>query len=235
MNQQKHGTSTTEFIVVYLRLKYRSTVHIFELLSDWAFFVVGAPPTILGLFLLSDEAKGYRAARICFWLAAVWAWGKFMWWGMHSPDKFFSRALAVFIACGIVGVGLVEGLRLASRREAHHEQAQVGNNSAGSAAQANIKKESQPIQSTIAALPNKESKHHSSISAAMIPTPLSSPVSSSAPVFPSPSGPTKTPSAAHVKSKILTGAWFFRGFTIKPWHRTEYPREANTSSSVWRL
>lgn len=121
-----------------------------------------------------------------------------MWWGMHSPDKFFSRALAVFIAFGIVGVGLVEGLRLASRREAHHEQAQIGNNSAESAAQANINKESQPIKSTIDAQPSKEPKHHSSISAAMSPTPLSSHVSLSAPVLPVPSGPAKTPSVARV-------------------------------------
>jgi hypothetical protein len=97
---------------------YTRAVHIFDLLSEWAFFAVGLPPTIVGLFLLADEVKAFRAARVCFWIAALWVWGRIMWWGMHSPDGFLSRAIAIFLACGLVGVGLAEILRLTTRREA---------------------------------------------------------------------------------------------------------------------
>jgi hypothetical protein len=47
-------------------------------------------------------------------------WGKIMWWGANTPDSFYSRSIAIFIACGLIAVGLTEALRLTMRRELHH-------------------------------------------------------------------------------------------------------------------
>jgi hypothetical protein len=96
-------------------------VNIIHLLTGWAFFLVGLPPTILGLFMVTDEVKAFKAARFLFWLSALWMWGKIMWWGFNSTESFFLRSIAIFIACGLIGVGLTEALRLTARRETYHE------------------------------------------------------------------------------------------------------------------
>jgi hypothetical protein len=102
-------------------------VGIFHLLTEWAFFLFSLPPTILGLFLLTDEAKYFKAARICFWGSAIWMWGKFVWWGIHTGDDFMSRSIAIFVATGLVAIGLTEALRLVAKREALHAQTTTGN------------------------------------------------------------------------------------------------------------
>ena len=71
----------------------------------------------VGFNLPADEYKEYRAARVCFWAAAVWAWGKALMWSVFSSEGFGIRAVTVFIICGIVGIGLMELLRLTARRE----------------------------------------------------------------------------------------------------------------------
>jgi len=43
-----------------------------------------------------------------------------MWWSANTPDSFLSRSIAIFIACGLIGIGLMEALRLTTRREVHH-------------------------------------------------------------------------------------------------------------------
>ena len=70
-----------------------------------------------GFTLPADEYKEYRAARVCFWAAAVWVWGKALMWSVFSSEVFGIRAVAVFFVCGIVGIGLMESLRLTTRRE----------------------------------------------------------------------------------------------------------------------
>ncbi len=70
--------------------------------------------------MVSDEAKAFKAARVCFLLSALCMLGKIMWWGANTPDSFYSRSIAIFIACGLIAVGLTEALRLTTRRELHH-------------------------------------------------------------------------------------------------------------------
>jgi len=111
-------------------------MHILSLLGEWAFFLVALPPTILGLFMISDEAKAFKAARVCFWLSALWMWGKIVWWDAMTPDKFVPRAVATFIACGLIAIGLSEALRLAARREAHHAAAPMSGTAGSSSATA---------------------------------------------------------------------------------------------------
>lgn len=91
------------------------------MLTEWAFFGIGLPPTILGMYVVTDEVKAFRAARYLFWFSALWMWGKIMWWGFNSVEGFLYRSIAVFIACGLIGIGLTEALRLTARREAYHQ------------------------------------------------------------------------------------------------------------------
>jgi len=100
-------------------------MHFFDLLSDWAMFALGLPVTGLGFILLTDEFKKFKAARVSFYIAAIWTWGKIVMWGIHSPDKFVERAIIIFIASGLVAVGLVEVLRLTTKREIPKELAQT--------------------------------------------------------------------------------------------------------------
>ena len=44
-----------------------------------------------------------------------------MWWGFNSLEGFLYRSTAIFIACGLIGVGLTEALRLTTRRETYHQ------------------------------------------------------------------------------------------------------------------
>jgi hypothetical protein len=95
-------------------------VHIFDLFTEWAYLAVALPSTIFALFMLSDEAQAFKPARFCFWLSAFCMWGKIVWWGANTTDNFYSRSLVIVIACGLIGVGLTEALRLTTRRELHH-------------------------------------------------------------------------------------------------------------------
>src|SRR5260370_40322281 len=92
-------------------------MHFLDLLTEWLLFVVALPVTALCFILLADEFKEFKAARWCFWITALWTWGKVIMWGIHSPDRFLPRSIVVFVAVGIVGVGLVEVLRLTTRRD----------------------------------------------------------------------------------------------------------------------
>lgn len=67
--------------------------------------------------MLADEFKEYKAARWCFWISAVWLWGKMLMWSVFSSEAFSIRAIIVFLVCGVVGIGLMESLRLTTKRE----------------------------------------------------------------------------------------------------------------------
>jgi hypothetical protein len=70
-----------------------------------------------GFALLSDEFKEYKAARLCFWLSAIWMYGKVLMWLALSSEGFWTRAVIVFLVCGFVGIGLMQVLRLTAKRE----------------------------------------------------------------------------------------------------------------------
>lgn len=71
----------------------------------------------VGFALLSDEFKEYKAARLCFWLSAIWIYGKALMWSALSSEGFWTRAVIVFLVCGFVGIGLMQILRLTAKRE----------------------------------------------------------------------------------------------------------------------
>jgi Leucine-rich repeat (LRR) protein len=85
--------------------------------NEW--LVAFCVPILIGaaFTLLADEFKEYRAARICFWSAAILVWGKALMWSVFTSEVFAIRAVAVFLICGIVGTALMESLRLTTRRE----------------------------------------------------------------------------------------------------------------------
>jgi hypothetical protein len=70
-----------------------------------------------GCLLLSDEFKQFKAAKAFFCLATVWVCGRVLMWSVFTSEAFYTRALATFLAFGIVGVGLAEALRATSHRE----------------------------------------------------------------------------------------------------------------------
>jgi Leucine-rich repeat (LRR) protein len=85
--------------------------------NEW---VIGfCVPILIGaaFTLLADEFREYKAARVCFWSAAILVGGKAIMWSVFSSEVFSIRAVAVFFICGIVGIGLMESLRLTTRRE----------------------------------------------------------------------------------------------------------------------
>src|SRR5262249_25960229 len=63
------------------------------------------------------EFMEFKAARVVFWLSALWMWGGIVWWGINTPTKFVPRAAIVLVAWGLIGVGLTEALRLTAKRE----------------------------------------------------------------------------------------------------------------------
>jgi len=82
--------------------------------------VFGLGVTLLvtaGCLLLSDEFKKFKAAKACFYLATVWVCGRVLMWSVFTSETFYTRALATFLAFGIVGIGLTEALRATSHRE----------------------------------------------------------------------------------------------------------------------
>jgi Leucine-rich repeat (LRR) protein len=75
-----------------------------------------------GFALLSDEFKEYTGARLCFWLSAIWMYGKVLMWSALSSEGFWTRAVIVFLVCGFVGIGLMQVLRLTAKREQRETQ-----------------------------------------------------------------------------------------------------------------
>ena len=71
-----------------------------------------------GFTLLADEFKKFGAAKICFYIAVAWVYGKVLMWGFFTHESFYIRVTSVFLVFGLVGVGLVEALRLANARKA---------------------------------------------------------------------------------------------------------------------
>lgn len=86
----------------------------------------GVPIVItVGFALVGDEFKEYKAARWCFCISAAWMYGKVLMWSL-SLSEFRVRAIVVFLVFGIVGVGLMEVLRLTNRREREQAKETTG-------------------------------------------------------------------------------------------------------------
>ena len=91
---------------------------ILDYIFDWLPFGFGVPILIgVGFALLADEFKAFRAARVCFYLATTWMYGKVFMWAYLTSDRFHTRAVVAFLVFGFVGVGLIEALRLTRHRE----------------------------------------------------------------------------------------------------------------------
>ncbi len=89
-----------------------------DLIFDWLTFGFGVPILIgVGFTLLADEFKAFKAARICFYIAAAWICGKVLMWSVFSSERFSLRAFVIFVVFGVAGVGLSEVLRLTTTRE----------------------------------------------------------------------------------------------------------------------
>jgi hypothetical protein len=91
---------------------------ILDYIFDWLPFGFGVPILIAtGFVLLADEFKAFKAARVCFYLATAWIYGKVVMWAYFSSDRFQVRDVVAFLVFGFVGVGLIEALRLTIHRE----------------------------------------------------------------------------------------------------------------------
>jgi hypothetical protein len=91
---------------------------VLDSLFDWVLVGFGVPILIgVGLGLLADEFKEFKAARICFYLAAAWVCGKVLMWSWSTQDKFVVKALIGFFIFGTVGVALIGLLHLTTKRE----------------------------------------------------------------------------------------------------------------------
>jgi hypothetical protein len=96
---------------------------IFEWLFDWLLLGFGVPILIgAGFTLLADEFKEFKAARVCFYIAAVWVWGKVLMWAWLSEAGFPTKAIVGFIVFGVVGVALIGTLHLTRKRELGHAE-----------------------------------------------------------------------------------------------------------------
>lgn len=70
-----------------------------------------------GCILVSDEFKKFSAAKVCFYFAAAWICGRVIMWSVSTTEVTYVRLLATFLAFGIVGVVLAEGVRATNLRE----------------------------------------------------------------------------------------------------------------------
>jgi hypothetical protein len=92
--------------------------NILDQIFDSLPFGIGVPILIgVGLTMLADEFKLFNAARVCFYLSVVWAYGKVLMWACFTSERFVIRAILAFLVCGAVGVCLIEALRLTTYRE----------------------------------------------------------------------------------------------------------------------
>ncbi len=84
----------------------------------WEVFSLGVGLLLVaGSLTVSDEFKKYTAAKIFFCLAAIWIFGKILMWSFLTSEKFTVRTTIAFLACGFVGAGLAEAVRLIGQRE----------------------------------------------------------------------------------------------------------------------
>src|SRR2546426_12776130 len=74
-------------------------------------------PILIGTGFTLIGVNEFRGAKICFWLSALWTYGKVLMWSYVSQNSFISRSLVVFLFCGVLGVGLMGGLRLVNRKQ----------------------------------------------------------------------------------------------------------------------
>jgi hypothetical protein len=85
---------------------------------DWLPFALGVPILIAtGFTMLADEFKAFKGARVCFYVATAWIYGKVLMWAYLTSDKFHVRGVVALLVFGMVGVGLTETLRLTTHRE----------------------------------------------------------------------------------------------------------------------
>jgi hypothetical protein len=95
-------------------------------LIDWPLFGFGVPILIgVGFTVLADEFKAFRAARVCFYLAAIWIGGKATMWAIFTSDRVSMRMLVVFLVFGTVRVIFVETLRLTTSREVASRESKI--------------------------------------------------------------------------------------------------------------
>src|SRR5713226_5984595 len=93
-------------------------IAILDYIFDWLPFGLGVSILIgTGFVLLADEFKAFKAARVCFYLATAWIYGKALMWAYFTSDRFQVRGVVAFLVFGFVGMGLSEALRLTSHRE----------------------------------------------------------------------------------------------------------------------
>jgi hypothetical protein len=86
---------------------------ILEIMFGWEVSsFAGALLVGYGWWLGSDEVKRYRAARFALMLAGVWMIGGLVMWSFLSTQRFWVRVPVVFVAAGLIVVGLSETARL---------------------------------------------------------------------------------------------------------------------------
>jgi hypothetical protein len=69
----------------------------------------------VGVFSVNEP----RFAKCCFVLSTVIVWGKVFMWGISTSEPFGIRAVATFVAFGIVGLLLIESFRWVDRKSGH--------------------------------------------------------------------------------------------------------------------
>ncbi len=91
---------------------------ILEAIFSWE--VVGSGVGLLAgaaFGLAADEFKKFRAAQICFTIAAVLLWGKALVWAAFSSNTVATRiVVAIAVVCGVLAL-LAAALWLINRRE----------------------------------------------------------------------------------------------------------------------
>lgn len=105
-------------LVYHQRVSGKSSFFV-EALFSWEVLGLGVSILIaVGFTLAADEFRQFRAARVCFTVTALWLFGKVAMWGISTSEKFGVRAGVTALVCVIVGIGLVEAVRLTVNREA---------------------------------------------------------------------------------------------------------------------
>jgi hypothetical protein len=87
-------------------------------LFSWELLGIGVSTLLTAGFALVTDVRTFKAARVCFILAAAWLIGKVAVWGIFTSERLSVRVSVTALVCAAVGVGLVETVRLASSREA---------------------------------------------------------------------------------------------------------------------
>src|SRR5260370_7716216 len=91
---------------------------VLDYIFDWLPFGFGVPIIIgTGFAMLADEFKAFKAARVCFYVATAWLYGKVFMWAYLTSDRFSVRAVLPFLVFGIVGLALIQAFRLTTTRQ----------------------------------------------------------------------------------------------------------------------